>query len=237
MREGVPHRPARSCRAFCPYACASALALRFSPPDITAFRLRAPRRWSVSTAEYRHCQAMESYIVSASQVLASALWRGQGVGSLAHRAGAAIACERSVTSTSAAMPGVPPLPSGLPRFALPATGRPTRHRHFAPDRRPARLASDNGWVQPLSRTRRKGRAATRPVGSAVKPSAPNNGRSTTSASEPGITAFGNHAGQWNRRGTPLPHTSEEQHSQCFAVVNRCAVAQTLVSARLRIVLG
>ena len=35
---------------------------------------------------------------------------------------------------------------------------------------------------------------------------------------------------------PLPD-AEELHSQCFASVSQCASAQTLVSARLRIVLG
>ncbi len=38
-------------------------------------------------------------------------------------------------------------------------------------------------------------------------------------------------------GVPSLPDAEEIHRQCFASVIRCAVAQTLVSARLRIVLA
>ena len=67
-------------------------ALWASPPSITAFVLPALLCQSVRAALLRPAQVLGSYIASASQVLVSALWRRYGLGSLAHRAGSAIAC-------------------------------------------------------------------------------------------------------------------------------------------------
>jgi hypothetical protein len=67
-------------------------ALCASPPSITAFVLPAQWFQSVRAALLCPAQVPESYIASASQVLVSALWRRYGIGSLAHRAGSAIAC-------------------------------------------------------------------------------------------------------------------------------------------------
>lgn len=67
-------------------------ALWASPPSITAFVLPALSCQSVRAALMRPAQVQGSYIASASQVLASALLHRYGLGSLAHRAGSAIAC-------------------------------------------------------------------------------------------------------------------------------------------------
>ena len=67
-------------------------ALWASPPSITAFGLPPLRCQSVRAALLRPAQVPVSYIASASQVLVSALVRRYGLGSLAHRAGSAIAC-------------------------------------------------------------------------------------------------------------------------------------------------
>ena len=66
-------------------------ALWASPPSITAFGLPALSCQSVRAALLRPAQVPGSYIASASQVLVSALWRRYGLGSLAHRAGSAVA--------------------------------------------------------------------------------------------------------------------------------------------------
>jgi len=66
-------------------------ALWASPPSITAFVLPALLCHSVHAALLRPVQVMGSYIASASQVLVSALERRYGLGSLAHRAGGAVA--------------------------------------------------------------------------------------------------------------------------------------------------
>ena len=84
-------RTARSCWAAC-FLIELRCALWASPPNITAFVLPAPLCQSVRAALLRHAQVPGSYIASASQVLVSALWRRYGLGSLAHRAGSAIAC-------------------------------------------------------------------------------------------------------------------------------------------------
>ncbi len=80
------------------------------------------------------------------------------------------------------------------------------------------------------RVRGFGAGSDADTGSAVKPSAPDNGRSTTIASAPGITAL-EPALVSESDGVPTrPHTSEDKHCMCFASVARCAVAQILVSA-------
>jgi hypothetical protein len=63
-----------------------------SAPNITAFVLPALWCQSVRAALLHPAQVPGSYIASASQVLVSALMRRYGLGSLAHRAGSAIAC-------------------------------------------------------------------------------------------------------------------------------------------------
>ena len=67
-------------------------ALWASPPSITAFVLPALLCQSVRAAALRPAQVPGSYTASASQVLVSALVRRYGFGSLAHRAGSAVAC-------------------------------------------------------------------------------------------------------------------------------------------------
>ena len=85
-------RPAaRSCWAACSLI-ELRCALWASPPSITAFVLPALWCQPVRAALLRHAQVPGSYTASASQVLVSALWRRYGIGSLAHRAGSAIAC-------------------------------------------------------------------------------------------------------------------------------------------------
>jgi hypothetical protein len=68
------------------------VAVAWWQPDITAYGLPAWWRRPVRTARLRSTQGPGRYIASASQVLVSALWRRYGVGSLAHRAGSAVAC-------------------------------------------------------------------------------------------------------------------------------------------------
>jgi len=75
-------------------------ALWASPPSITAFGLPAPWCQSVRAALRRPAQVQGRYIASASQVLVSALERRYGLGSLAHRAGSAIACGSAWTLCS-----------------------------------------------------------------------------------------------------------------------------------------
>ena len=84
-------RAARSCWAAC-FLIDLRCALWASPPSITAFVLPAPWCQPVRAALVRPAQVPGRYIASASQVLGSALWRRYGLGSLAHRAGSAIAC-------------------------------------------------------------------------------------------------------------------------------------------------
>ncbi len=84
-------RAARSCWAACSLI-ERRCALWASPPSITAFVLPALSCQSVRAALLRPAQVPGSYIASASQVLFSALERRYGPGSLAHRAGSAIAC-------------------------------------------------------------------------------------------------------------------------------------------------
>ena len=84
-------RTARSCWAAC-FLIELRCALWASPPSITAFVLPALLCQSVRAALLRPAQVPGSYIASASQVLVSALWRRYGLGSLAHRAGSAVAC-------------------------------------------------------------------------------------------------------------------------------------------------
>ena len=84
-------RTARSCWAAC-FLIELRCALWASPPSITAFGLPPLRCQSVRAALLRPAQVPVSYIASASQVLVSALVRRYGLGSLAHRAGSAIAC-------------------------------------------------------------------------------------------------------------------------------------------------
>ena len=84
-------RAARSCRAAC-FLIELRCALWASPPNITAFVLPAQLCQSVRAALLRPAQVPGSYIASASQVLVSALERRYGLGSLAHRAGSAVAC-------------------------------------------------------------------------------------------------------------------------------------------------
>jgi hypothetical protein len=67
-------------------------ALWASPPSITAFVLPALLCQPVRAALVRPAQVPGSYIASASQVLVSALVRRCRLGSLAHRAGSAVAC-------------------------------------------------------------------------------------------------------------------------------------------------
>ena len=87
LSRGVCLQRGRASRS-APARCAR----RFSPSVITAFV--SPAWWpeSVRKARLRHAQVLGRYIASASQVPVSALWRGHGVGSLAHRAGSAVAC-------------------------------------------------------------------------------------------------------------------------------------------------
>ena len=117
---------------------------------------------------------------------------------------------RHCRATQRGQTAFPALPSGLPHgYALPATGRK---------------------IPPLQKDTQAEPLRAR-QGSAVKPSAPDNGRSTAIASAPGITAL-EHALANGSDGVPTrPHASEEQHSQCFAGVNQSAGAQILVSAR------
>ena len=84
-------RTARSCWAAC-FLIELRCALWASPPSITAFVFPALWCQSVRAALLRPAQVPVSYIASASQVLVSALVRRYGLGSLAHRAGSAIAC-------------------------------------------------------------------------------------------------------------------------------------------------
>ena len=84
-------RAARSCWAAC-FLIELRCALWASPPSITAFVLPALWCQSVRAALLRPAQVPGSYIASASQVLVSALVRRYGLGSLAHRAGSAVAC-------------------------------------------------------------------------------------------------------------------------------------------------
>ena len=67
-------------------------ALWVSPPNITAFVLPALECRSVCAALLRPAHVPGSCMASASQLMVSALWRRKGVGSLAHRAGTAVAC-------------------------------------------------------------------------------------------------------------------------------------------------
>ena len=103
-------------------------ALWTSPPSITAFGL---------PALLRPAQVPGRYIASASQVLVSALERRYDIGSLAHRAGSAIACGSAWQSCSwqlwhtpataklhkAALPSVPVSQSQAP-FVAPTASRP-----------------------------------------------------------------------------------------------------------------
>ena len=84
-------RTARSCWAAC-FLIELRCALWASPPSITAFVLPALLCQSVRAALLRPAQVPGSYTASASQVLVSALERRYGLGSLAHRAGSAVAC-------------------------------------------------------------------------------------------------------------------------------------------------
>ena len=85
-------RPAaRSCWVAC-FLIELRCALLASPPSITAFVLPGLLCQSVRAALVRPAQVPGRYIASASQVLVSALERRYGIGSLAHRAGSAIAC-------------------------------------------------------------------------------------------------------------------------------------------------
>ena len=84
-------RTARSCWAAC-FLIELRCALWASPPSITAFGLPALCCQSVCAALVRPAQVQGRYIASASQVLVSALERRYGLGSLAHRAGSAVAC-------------------------------------------------------------------------------------------------------------------------------------------------
>ena len=84
-------RAARSCWAAC-FLIELRCALWASPPSITAFVLPALLCQPVRAALVRPAQVLGSYIASASQVLVSALVRRYGLGSLAHRAGSAVAC-------------------------------------------------------------------------------------------------------------------------------------------------
>ena len=84
-------RTARSCWAAC-FLIELRCALWASPPSITAFVLPALSCQSVRAALLRPAQVPGSCIASASQVSVSALVRRYGLGSLAHRAGSAIAC-------------------------------------------------------------------------------------------------------------------------------------------------
>ena len=67
-------------------------ALWVSPPNIPAFVLPALECRSVCAALLRPAHVPGSCMASASQLMVSALWRRKGVGSLAHRAGTAVAC-------------------------------------------------------------------------------------------------------------------------------------------------
>ena len=84
-------RAARSCWEAC-FLIERRCALWASPPSITAFGLPALLCQSVRAALLRPAQVPGSYTASASQVLVSALVRRYCLGSLAHRAGSAIAC-------------------------------------------------------------------------------------------------------------------------------------------------
>ena len=84
-------RTARSCWAAC-FLIELRCALWASPPSITAFVLPALWCQPVRAALVRPAQVPGRYIASASQVLVSALVRRYGLGSLAHRAGSAVAC-------------------------------------------------------------------------------------------------------------------------------------------------
>ena len=84
-------RAARSCWAACSLI-ERRYALWASPPSFTAFGLPALSCQSVRAALLRPAQVPGSYIASASQVLVGAPWRRYGLGSLAHRAGSAVAC-------------------------------------------------------------------------------------------------------------------------------------------------
>ena len=84
-------RTARSCWAAC-FLIELRCALWASPPSITTFVLPALWCQSVRAALVRPAQVPGSYIASAPQVLVSALVRRYGLGSLAHRAGSAVAC-------------------------------------------------------------------------------------------------------------------------------------------------
>ena len=84
-------RAARPCWAAC-FLIELRCALWASPPSITAFVSQALWCQLVRAALVRPAQVPGSYIASASQVLVSALVRRYGLGSLAHRAGSAVAC-------------------------------------------------------------------------------------------------------------------------------------------------
>ncbi len=92
-------RTARSCWAAC-FLIELRCALWASPPSITAFVLPGLLCQSVRAALLRPAQVQGRYIASASQVLVSALERRYGLGSLAHRAGSAIACGSTWQSCS-----------------------------------------------------------------------------------------------------------------------------------------
>jgi len=105
--------------------------------------------------------------------------------------------------------------------------------------RAGQCARPAGHVQQLEeaahlywpRVRGLGARSDADTGSAVKPSAPDNGRSTTIASAPGITALETTLANGSDGVPTRPHASEDKHCMCFANVGQCAVAQTLVSAR------
>lgn len=97
-------------------------ALWASPPSITAFVLPALLCQSVRAALLRPAQVSGRYIASASQVLVSALVRRYGLGSLAHRAGSAVACGSACRRVRGSCDTRPlrPLASLLHNAALPS---------------------------------------------------------------------------------------------------------------------
>ena len=137
-----------------------------------------------------------------------------GVGSLTHRAGTDIACE-TVRHIEQRGHAPPPVAAG---FAL--LTRSARQRHITAPHLPAtsRRSVSTAEYSHCQAQRERAEPLRARQGSAVKPSAPDNGRSTTIASAPGITALETTLANGSDGVPTRPHASEEQHSKCFASV-------------------
>jgi len=225
---------------------AGGASLRFSSPNITALHeIDGSLAWSVSTAGYSHCQAMKRFIVSASQVSASALERRYWCRLAAHRAGTDIACEtvcHIVQRGHAGRAGLPlalranapASPPNIAAFRMPATARWSASTAWSPlpgdTTRPNSLSGPTfgpsarvrapcyGPENTAAAERHTGRTATRPAGKRGQAERARQWTEYRNCQRTRHHRFGTRAGQWKRRSTDA---TTRQRRTTQPVLRRC----------------